>query len=119
MPLGQLEEIRKAVGKKVEQEKLAILESKDQYGHNPMFLASKDGCTAILNLIRKVQTPKHKKAEDKEDLIKIANHNLARSHIMDLCDASKQSDSKNMNFLLACGEAINKKKTIFGTFALL
>ena len=84
-----------------------------------MHLASKDGCTAILNLIRKVQTPKHKKEEDKEDLIKIANHNLARSHIMDLCDASKLSDSKNMNFLLACGEAINKKKTIFGTFALL
>jgi ankyrin repeat protein len=38
---------------------------------------------------------------------------------MDLCDASKEADSKNMSFLLSCGEAINKKKTIFGTFALL
>lgn len=52
-------------------------------------------------------------------MIKIANHNLARSHIMDLCEASKVADPKKMNFLLSCGEEINKKKTIFGTFALL
>jgi len=38
---------------------------------------------------------------------------------MDLCDASKEADSKTINFLLSCGEDINKKKTIFGTFALL
>lgn len=52
-------------------------------------------------------------------MIKIACHNLARSHIMDLCEASKESNSTTMNFLLSCGEEINKKKTIFGTFALL
>lgn len=38
---------------------------------------------------------------------------------MDLCDASKEADSKNINFLLSCGEEINKKKTIFGIFPLL
>jgi hypothetical protein len=38
---------------------------------------------------------------------------------MDLCEASKQADTSNINFLISCGEAINKKKTIFGTFALL
>ena len=51
--------------------------------------------------------------------MKVANHNLARSLIIDLCDASKLSDVKPMNFLLSCGEQINKKKSIFGTFPLI
>jgi ankyrin repeat protein len=38
---------------------------------------------------------------------------------MDLCEASKEANSETMNFLLSCGEEINKKKTIFGTFPLL
>jgi hypothetical protein len=36
--------------------------------------------------------------------MKAANHNLARSLIIDLCDASKLADVKPMNFLLSCGE---------------
>ena len=44
---------------------------------------------------------------------------MARSQILDLCEASKNSDIQAMNFLISCGENINKKKTIFGTFALL
>ena len=51
--------------------------------------------------------------------MKIASHNLARSHIIDLCDAAKLPDPKSLNFLLSCGDEINGKKTIFGTFALL
>ena len=51
--------------------------------------------------------------------MKVASHNLARSHIIDLCDAAKLSDTKPLNFLLSCGDEINGKKTIFGTFALL
>ena len=51
--------------------------------------------------------------------MKAAENNLARSHIIDLCSASKLSDTKTLNFLLSCGEEVNKKKSIFGTFALL
>lgn len=116
---ARLEEIKKGLLKVVEAEKEKILAEKDKDGRTPLYIASKDGCTAIINLIRKQQTSKTKQGEDKEDLIKIACNNLARSHIMDLCDASKVSDSKTMNFLLSCGESVNKKKTIFGTFALL
>lgn len=114
---SKLDEIKKNVSRKVDEKKWALLEAKDKDGRTPLFIASKDGCTAIINLIRKYT--KSKDSEDKEDLIKIACHNLARSHIMDLCEASKTSDSKTMNFLLSCGQEINKKKTIFGTFALL
>ncbi len=95
------------------------MEGKDVNGHTPLFLASKDGCTAILNLLKKWEGSGAKKGQDKDDLIQIASHNLARSHIMDLCEASKEADPKKMNFLLSCGEELNKKKTIFGTFALL
>ena len=38
---------------------------------------------------------------------------------MDLCEASKKADTNTINFLLSCGEEVNKKKTIFGTFPLL
>jgi hypothetical protein len=44
---------------------------------------------------------------------------MARSQILDLCEASKKSDLNSMNFLISCGENLNKKKSIFGTFALL
>lgn len=93
--------------------------SKDLDGHTPLHTASKNGYTAIINLLRKWESQASKKLQDTEDLIKVANHNLARSHILDLCEASKLADSRKMNFLLSCGEEINKKKTIFGTFALL
>lgn len=94
------------------------MESKDADGHNILYIASQNGSTAILNLLRKWEGSAGK-GQDKDDLIKIACHNLARSHIMDLCEASKEADPNKMNFLLSCGEDLNKKKTIFGTFALL
>lgn len=115
----RLSSIKKTISKKVEEEIEIILASKDKDGHNPLFLASKDGCTAMINLISKLESSVSKRGQDKEGLLRVACHNLARSHIMDLCEASKEADSKNMNFLLSCGEEINKKKTIFGTFALL
>lgn len=51
--------------------------------------------------------------------MKIANNNLARSHIIDLCEASKLADVKPLNFLISCGEEVNEKKTIFGIFPLI
>ena len=95
------------------------MNSKDLDGHTPLYIASKNGYTAIINLLRKWENSNSRKGQDKEDLIKIASNNLARSHIMDLCEASKEADPKKMNFLLSCGEEINKKKTIFGIFPLL
>lgn len=81
-----------------------------------MFLASKNGSTALLNLLGRFGC----KVKDQEsELLKVAGHNLARSHILDLCEASKRSDARTMNFLISCGESVNKKKTIFGRFALL
>lgn len=51
--------------------------------------------------------------------MKVADNNLARSHIIDLCDASQLADVKSLNFLISCGEEVNNKKSIFGTFALI
>lgn len=65
------------------------MNSKDLEGHTPLHTASKNGYTAIINLLKKWESKTIKKTQDTEDLIKIANHNLARSHIMDLCEASK------------------------------
>jgi hypothetical protein len=71
----------------------------------------------MINLLKRYEGKQGQ--EDKEEIMSMASHNLARSHIMDLCDASKLSDTKSMNFLLMCGEEVNKKKTIYGTFPLL
>lgn len=115
----RLSEISKEAERRVQDLIEEIMASKDLDGHTPLHTASKNGYTAIINLLRKWESQASKKLQDTEDLIKVANHNLARSHILDLCEASKLADSRKMNFLLSCGEEINKKKTIFGTFALL
>lgn len=71
----------------------------------------------MINLLKRYERKQGQ--EEKEEIMSMASHNLARSHIMDLCDASKLSDTKSMNFLLMCGEEVNKKKTIYGIFPLL
>ena len=94
-----------------------LLEAKDKDQKTPLYIASKNGSTKMINFLKKY-APKTKE-EDKKQIIKVAGHNLARSHILDLCEASTLIDTKPLNFLLSCGEDINNKKTIYGTFALL
>ena len=71
----------------------------------------------MINLLQKYAPAP--KVEEKQEIMKVAENNLARSHIIDLCEASHLADIKPLNFLISCGEEVNGKKTIFGTFALI
>lgn len=42
-----------------------IMNSKDLEGHTPLYIASKNGYTAIINLLRKWQSSFNKKSQDK------------------------------------------------------
>lgn len=94
-----------------------LLEMKDKDNQSALYIASKNGSTAMINLLQKYSIDPE--TEYKQLIMKAADNNLARSHIIDLCDASKLSDVKPLNFLISCGEEVNGKKTIFGTFALI
>lgn len=55
----------------------------------------------MINVLKKYEAKTKK--EDQEEIMKVASNNLARSHIIDLCEASKLSDIRPLNFLLSCG----------------
>lgn len=93
------------------------MNSKDLDGHTPLYIASKNGYTAIINLLRKWENSNSRKGQDKEDLIKIANNNLARSHIMDLCEASKEADPKKNELSAFLWRRNKQKKRQFLVFS--
>lgn len=79
-----------------------ILQTKDKDGRSPLFISSKNGSTAMINLLQKyAPAPKD---DEKQEIMKAADNNLARSHIIDLCEASHLADTKPLNFLISCGE---------------
>jgi hypothetical protein len=56
----------------------------------------------MINLLQKyAPAPKD---DEKQEIMKAADNNLARSHIIDLCEASHLADTKPLNFLISCGE---------------
>lgn len=60
-----------------------ILNAKDKNDQSPLYIASKNGSTAMINFLQ-VLVP-NTKLEEKQEIMKVALHNLARSRIIDLC----------------------------------
>lgn len=79
-----------------------LLETKDKDGQSPLYIASKNGSTAMINLLHKYAGAPNN--EEKQEIMKVAENNLARSHIIDLCEASQLPDIKPLTFLISCGE---------------